>query len=594
MFCQECCATDPLRLSNIGVSDCTVTGEGGRDCYACADIRNLQREAQETWQKLENILARVYQAKRARNTIHSTILHKMPNEVTVMIFRMVLDDADSDRGLLKAPRKSEKLLYVLTLSGVCTQWRAIALAAPRLWADVHVFIRIPQTTTTRDLDILKLIMERSKAVPLTISFLLLGETYSPYIHEGYREVFRIVGKECERWHTLRTYLPRNFTVALLEQTGRLSNVSSLQMYWEHKFGTRSDIKELDAKLGDKWLGPKRVSLTRYTFKSGWLSWEHTAYVVAHSFCNIEAFELLQNAPGMKTCVFTNLDNKHKELYDRHSEGPFPVHRKLRCIKYHSFESSGYGNLLTLLDFPSLDWLDYTGLEPAHSLALGRSFRRCTPPLRKLRLEHSDELDTHCALIRLLKALPTIKRLILRQWKPGCGHHEKLAFKGTPAEEDDGCRCARVNYDDLVQVRDGADGHSQEQQRRFLPRLQSFEYVDDDWSQEVPWHFIQCCLRNGGANGSPGARPLKEVILRKHGVRRIREGVVHPVIPKDVLFEMLALRRAGASIKCTNLHYGEIDWFQASLEFHGLLSAADSNELPDGVVREEGVSDLKVD
>ncbi|KAF4612012.1 hypothetical protein D9613_004320 [Agrocybe pediades] len=361
------------------------------------------------------------------------------------------------------------------------------------------------------------------------------------------------------------------------------------MHWESKFETRSrrDIEEPYAKFENKGLRPETLSLTRNTFRRVNLSWERVTHVVAHAFSNVGAFRLLRNASRMETCVFKNLDNTLAKLYEDYSKGPFTVHSKLRYLKYQSFTSSGYGNVLTLFDFPSLDRLDYTGLEPAHSVALEHSFRRCTPPLKELRLKHS-EVDTYCHLINLLQALPTIERLYL-QWASGCGYdNNESAFKGTPQTSEkhttgDWCRCARVNHADLVHVRDGAD--DSQQQQRFLPRLQSLEYVDDDWSQGVPWHFIQCCLRNG-ASGTPGARPLKEVILRKHGVRIIREGVVHPVIPKDVLFEMMALRRAGASIKCTNLHYGEIDWFKASLEFHGLLSA--------GVVREEGVSDLKVD
>ncbi|KAE9408955.1 hypothetical protein BT96DRAFT_787040, partial [Gymnopus androsaceus JB14] len=103
---------------------------------------------------------------------------KLPNEILCIIFELACTD-----NLLQEypwPNPTELSLPVITnvpalaISAVCTRWRSLALASPRLWSQFRLEIA-PKEETTVDLDrqrgfisTLQLFLDRSANSPLQI------------------------------------------------------------------------------------------------------------------------------------------------------------------------------------------------------------------------------------------------------------------------------------------------------------------------------------------------------------------------------------------------------------------------------------------
>ncbi|KAF9561627.1 hypothetical protein CPC08DRAFT_749895 [Agrocybe pediades] len=516
---------------------CTTSGDRG-DCHACVKIHDLQRKAEDTLLNLENILAQVYEAKTARNNVHSMILYKMPNEITAAIFTMVLDDADSDPCLDEPPTRSEKLLCALTLAGVCTKWRDVAISAPRLWADVHVFLH--SQNTSDDLNILKCMMERSKAVPLTLRLFLRDA--GKFSLENLGESLSIVGKEYQRWFALRTRLPLEVIDFLFEKTGSLSGLSSLQMHWNDRLDGLTQRMQLPP-FQAKELQPSRLSLTNITFMRLNISWKNVTHVVAHQFTNAQAVSLLRAAPMLQSCIFKCL------TYSKYVEqGRIFVHRKLRYLSYHSEpDRYGLGSILAFFKFPSLERLDFTGLTVNDCTVLVDLFTRCNPPLKEVHLQDAI-MGTGNYLITLLQAIPGVERLHLSpdpmykiEWTD---FFQNLAIDFPPTQESNGAA-------------------EESAPQGFLPCLQSLEVT---YWRYFPWEYVPRILKKRGSS-SAVQRPLKKFAIHKPGEIGANFGV-----PRNVFQELLSLRREGAHNECTVI-LGGIDWVQASSVAHGLLPAA---------------------
>ncbi|KAJ8522287.1 hypothetical protein ONZ45_g1081 [Pleurotus djamor] len=101
--------------------------------------------------------AKIRDLKTRRNEF--SFIGQLPDEVLSTIFILMRDDA------LSSPSPAGKLTW-LNISPVCRHWRQLSLATPALWSYIDF----------TNLDCAKAMMQRSKAVPLSVKITLAGDS----------------------------------------------------------------------------------------------------------------------------------------------------------------------------------------------------------------------------------------------------------------------------------------------------------------------------------------------------------------------------------------------------------------------------------
>lgn len=142
----------------------------------------------------------------------STPIRKLPMEILQEVFMYCLPP--SEREFSGAPNGVES---PMVLTRVCAQWRQVALATPRLWDTL--LMRFPsfhvKQVSTRKLQLMEWWLERSKAVPLTLSVnvpLASGEIL--------KDLLPLIRAHLPRCRSLRLWLPETW----LSQFSLLSGV----------------------------------------------------------------------------------------------------------------------------------------------------------------------------------------------------------------------------------------------------------------------------------------------------------------------------------------------------------------------------------
>ncbi|PBK91099.1 hypothetical protein ARMGADRAFT_1166656 [Armillaria gallica] len=134
-------------------------------------------------------------------------IRRLPPEVLSEIFLQCIDEGGTEN---EASRFSEETLLrpktsldpsqcPWTLSKVCSKWRAISLSFPRLWSNIHLYVRDkkpPQSIRTLNLQ-----LHRSGTHPLKVAFAVsLSVKDLPPITE-------VLISSCLRWKTVLLSIP---------------------------------------------------------------------------------------------------------------------------------------------------------------------------------------------------------------------------------------------------------------------------------------------------------------------------------------------------------------------------------------------------
>ncbi|KAF9560277.1 hypothetical protein CPC08DRAFT_708210 [Agrocybe pediades] len=517
---------------------CPTHGGGG--CFACQETSSLEREAAEISKKLANVLAKLASARSVKNYAHSTILAKLPNEILSHIFCAAWNAVDPSppRGDIcdyyEEPQKENRLSVALLLAGVCKRWRALTLAIPQIWTDIHVFIHRQKGDSA--LSILHEIVKRSKHTDLTIR--LYSEPFDNIDRiDEIQPALSILQKESERWRSLQMCLPYRLISALFKPNMDLSQVNLLYVHSNERdymgFG--------DPLWKDKGLRPQRLWLQSPAMQKIALSWDRVTHIVAHRFNTDHAMTVIRSAPLLTTLELMDMDEATEatEIYS----GNF-VHEKLQCLIYYAMDHCSAEWTLSLFDlnvFPSLKTVDYHTLFKTDDDPFLDHLMQKKPPIQELRLCGSP-YESWCVMLALRAVGSTLKRL---DFEPYEDDHDDFEYG--------------ILFEHLAVVKSyppsGDPSDSGDDQQMFLPRLEYFK-LTSGWP--FAWDRVPAFF---GSPSDPYRRPLKEFRFSAYNDHRNDDHI----IPKKDLLALINLRNAGFVVESRGLR----DMFEESLDFHDL-------------------------
>ncbi|KAF9059858.1 hypothetical protein BDP27DRAFT_443246 [Rhodocollybia butyracea] len=182
------------------------------------DIEDHDSELARLHGEIKMVEAEKQRLESQRAKLHSLLspMRKLPNETLLRILQCVCENNliqaypwDSDRA---PPTKFTSpvitSLPTMTISSVCSRWRALALASPSLWANLAVEIY----TTTKDkskalvgfIDTVNRYLARSGDWPLTLALTVLGSPCQPSIAEGveFPSLVHLM-QHARRWKSLK-------------------------------------------------------------------------------------------------------------------------------------------------------------------------------------------------------------------------------------------------------------------------------------------------------------------------------------------------------------------------------------------------------
>jgi hypothetical protein len=174
-------------------------------------------------------LSNLFQLADRHQRIISPI-RRLPAEILSEIFlRMDLEANLEKRDFLINRQEIVNVPHLL--AQICHFWRNVAISIPYLWVNVPHIQVAKKKTTSHQLAILHLHLERSKGFPLNVS--IRADVYSfPRFAKLSDPGLDLIVAHCERWGSLSVFLTPPFVKYLCERKikHRLFSLASLRIY----------------------------------------------------------------------------------------------------------------------------------------------------------------------------------------------------------------------------------------------------------------------------------------------------------------------------------------------------------------------------
>ncbi|KAK0466729.1 uncharacterized protein EV420DRAFT_1743345, partial [Desarmillaria tabescens] len=389
-----------------GVGHCRCTGD------IFADMVASRWESSSQVVKLEHCAV-----TRSAVTVTAASLPmsaaSIPFELLSKIFGLAYDDRDiSNAGF----------------AGVCSYWRAVALASPHLWN--HVTVRKSGKG-------LAAILERSHPCPLTIratieddpSYVVPVPAHAVHFHQprmmafgkaspSLYKILEILFSHSQRWSDVSLRLSPNLFHFLDDFPGPFPILQKMHLEMIYATDFLEDSPPVSSNCFA--VAPQLTHLVIANIRHGILfpaSNLHSVYLT--QFATIEKiFEIISEAPYLTKIVATRAQNYIQDERIPRTQSPV-VHNSLREIETHRIYQVGW--LFASFIFPNLDSFmleDFSEIEDRDTIRLLSDFFAASlPPLRKLSIRG---IMPTLNIIRLLAAVPTVKELIISQTNHGHG------------------------------------------------------------------------------------------------------------------------------------------------------------------------------
>ena len=363
--------------------------------YATPVLRELDDDIAHVQAVLDELLRKrkpLCKFINEQNTILAPI-RRLPAEILIEIFMLCMD---CDRSSF-SPERSP-----LLVGQVCRGWRQVALSTQKLWSSITVTSYRPSSAKA------KLWISRAGSTPLTIR-LASGAPEFCNVEKMHPAIVVLV-QHCDRWRHLDLRIHDLGVPCLSSIKHRLPWLESLQILnCTHNL----DIFEVAPRLRSLILGP-HIKLKA--------PWHQLTELDAHAHGITECLEILQLVPGLVRCTMRNSWRSSRTSILTHDIPilTFPRLHFFCILKFHPDEIFKHAQLPiihTLHVAYQDDWrkarnsLKWLSREPFISSL------RSLHTIRKLMIDHLDELEDSARIVHCLRALPSLEELCLRG--PGC-------------------------------------------------------------------------------------------------------------------------------------------------------------------------------
>ncbi|KAF9554061.1 hypothetical protein CPC08DRAFT_713207 [Agrocybe pediades] len=526
--CSKCNNCDAIHTSvlNDSVSSCPSATQ---QCAACITVDKLKLEVEETMERLKELLQDLRQAKTEMNQRHSTIFKKLPAEILYSVFESYVSDpvAPGDGGgTFNQSFRREKMARPTVLSQVCSQWRQVALATPRIWTTV---VLMWDVSAEEEINRVHEWISRTRGFPLDMymntsraSMRRIDDWPCPFdsVNPLFFPLLEAIASTSGKWRYFTAYAP----YCVLEYLGQ--HVRDVDLLEELSL-RRVFSSEVSAGL--LWThcqpAPQSVELIDYLPNKINVQWNAvTTMRVSHAHINTaQCLKLLSSARELITCIIRGIQREDGEQRSWHINRPAIKHAKIQnftCTSSCLF-------ILYRLKFPNLrtfacDWTNLKEIPDAFFESI--SYLKV---LNILYIPRSVKAET------LQSALSKVPRTVT---------HLFLSFdcyssRGGDDESDPRFEILRI-FDQTAAISNA---------NTVLPSLTSLEIRTD--AANFPWKYISKCFGSivdnttADQNAHRRRRPLSRfrVTDRRTGERE------QVLIPPDVLKELIVLQHNGAEI-----------------------------------------------
>ena len=369
-------------------------------------LRHANSDLHELHDDITRIQAILDELRLKRESLHKfTIEHdaflapirRLPAEILIEIFMLCMEYNLSSF----SPSRSPSLF-----GQVCRGWRQVALSTQRLWSSITVTYYRPSSAKA------KLWISRASSAPLTIC---LNSQY-PEAHKTGRiqPVIAVLVQHCDRWRHLNLRLDRSMLACLNSIKHRLPWLESIRI--ERTTGLHElDVFEVAPRLRSFFSGPG-VNLTRLK-----LPWHQLMDLNAHMDTITECLNILQLMPNLVKCTLYYYNESSISEADTPSNMPiitFPHLRFFSILRIHPdeiFQHLQLPVIHTLHVAYQDNWkrntrksLKWFARQPFMSLLSCSSHT-----LRKLVIDHLDEVEDSVHIVHCLRATPLLEALCLR-------------------------------------------------------------------------------------------------------------------------------------------------------------------------------------
>ncbi|ESK85708.1 hypothetical protein Moror_9891 [Moniliophthora roreri MCA 2997] len=155
-------------------------------------LRDVVRRMEERRRRLVEIAFRL-------DGMVKTTIRRLPLELLTRIFFMARDEGNEGWSTCRVP---------LTLSHVCSRWRALVHSQPALWCIIDAKFRVDdvESFACRILEFTKFCLERSQPKPINVTLTTPEDVYGPedelqlaYKRHLHKEVLVVLLASCSRW-----------------------------------------------------------------------------------------------------------------------------------------------------------------------------------------------------------------------------------------------------------------------------------------------------------------------------------------------------------------------------------------------------------
>ncbi|KDR81071.1 hypothetical protein GALMADRAFT_264977 [Galerina marginata CBS 339.88] len=509
----------PCQTSNCGI------------CIPCKKIKQLELQITEAQAALAEMIERHRELKTEMNYVHNPIIHQVPQEIASSILEFCIPNECHE--VLSRPTDKSKISAPLVLGAVCRMWRQVAWSTPRLWNFIFIFLN--RSDGPEHYESSRQWLNRSGQLPLSIYVSDEGRMASHHQLTTLKLFVDLINNCSSRWQRINL----SVNSSLLHQfCGDWTGVSILQT-----LGIKCTATGGKFVLGNMKPSPSTVHILGLHFKSVSIFWDNVTQVNIGGLRVDECLELLQCAPKINLCKFSNVFGAAHHF--RRPVNPF-IHIQLHNLAFVGSDHSSemFFEAITL---PSLTNLSHDN--PFISLpdeTLVPFVQRSACRLIQFWMRGAVLFDQSVA--NFLKANPSLCQLYLScpEWSPSSPDEIFKALDNTAIIPDHGLS-----------------------EEPFLPCLQHLHYSSVNafsWTH-VPGIFGPF----PGTSTATRQRPLKTL-----EVSGKKWNIPSDCINREILLQLVDLQNAGITLKFINKS-GQ-DLLQLSLSHHGMISDSTGRQI----------------
>jgi len=306
------------------------------------DIQNVISKAKTVIVELDEEMGRVQQVLTQMSLRRSEIcaeieehkallspVHSLPDELLSEIFRHHCQSLSSNSDKFPWPWSAH-----LLLTQICSRWRAVALAMPALWSEIHVS-RV-RHNVEGNIALIKTWLQRSSCHPLT---LILG---------GFNTTagLEAVLPTCDRWQHMTVHSERACNVSLIR--GALPSLQSLTLNFVDVPATW-DIFEVVPQLHSV-----NIAYRDFNFQSLKLPWVQLTHFSLSHITELDldkCLDILRVCPNLISCHFSERQDTFYGDPKIYLLQPRVQHLHLQNMSIAL--RSGLGGFLNCLTLPAL-------------------------------------------------------------------------------------------------------------------------------------------------------------------------------------------------------------------------------------------------